>query len=187
MTVGIDDGKFILIDNWPGYPAMISPPADLTTVYDDSTEIPCPLGTKIQVYQATQKGYAVFMMLQYEKGTAAAAAVKSLCGLDATEAAAAGKAYIVTNDGGEAFTASGLAAVALNTLADGNCAFFWVGGVCPVDSVPGLDGIHPSDGSVTAGDRMYMVDSASVCKFALLAENVVSNPIGVAFDADTAS
>lgn len=187
MTVGIDDGKFILTDNWPGYPAMISPPADLTTVYDDADSIPCPMGTKIQVYQPTNKGYAIFMMLQYEKGTAAAAAVKSLCGLDTTEAANAGKQYIVTNDGGEAFTSSGLAAVALNTLADGNCAFFWVGGVCPVDSVSGLDGIHPSDGSVTAGNRMYMVDSASVCKFALLAENVVANSIGAAFAADTNS
>ena len=187
MTVGVDDGKFILYDNWPGPVVQIPYPDDITEVYANAAAAPCPLGTKIAIYQPTNHNYATFMLLQYEKGTAAAAGIKSLCGLDTTEAAAAGAQYIVTNDGGEAFTASGLAAVALATLADGNCAWFWVGGVCPVDSVPGLDGIHPSDGSVTAGNRMYMVDSASVCKLALLAENTVAEAIGVAFVADTTS
>jgi hypothetical protein len=187
MTIGIDDGKFILFDKWPGVPVQVAVPADLTTVYDTSADIPCPLGTKIAVYQATNHGYATFIMLQYEKGTATAATVKSLCGLDTTEAITAGAQYIVTNDGGEAFDVCGLAAVALNTVADGNCAFFWCGGVCPVDSVSGLDGVHKSDGSITAGNRLYMVDSASICKLALLAENVVSEAVGVAFVADTTS
>lgn len=187
MTVGIDDGKFVLYDNWPGAPVQRAVPADMTTVYDTSADIPCPVGTKIAIYQDTNHGYAVFMMLQYEKGTATAAAVKSLCAPDATEAAAAGAQYIVTNDGGEGFLSSGLAAVALNTLVDGNCAFFWVGGVCPVDSVPGLDGVHPSDGTITAGNRMYMVDSASFAKLALLAENVVATAIGAAFAVDSTS
>lgn len=187
MTVGIDDGNLILFDNWPGYPAMISPPADLTTVYDDATEIPCPLGTKIQIYQPTNKGYATFMLLQYEKGTSAAAAVKSICTPDSTEAATAGQYYIVTNDTDESYTNSGLIAVAPNTLADGNCAFFWVGGVCPVDSIPGMDGIHKSDGSATAGNRLYVVGATNLAVFALLAENVVANPVGVSLAADTAS
>jgi len=187
MTVGLDDGKFVLKDNWPGFPAMISPPANLTTVYTDATEIPCPLGTKIQVYQPTNNGYATLMMLQYEKGSAAAAAVKSVCTPDTTEAASAGKYYVVTNDSDESLTSSGLAAVALNTLADGNCAFFWVGGVCPVDSVAGLDGIHPSDGSVTAGKRLYVVGATNLCVFSLLAENVVGETVGISLAADTTS
>ena len=96
----------------------------------------------------------------------------------------------MTNDGGEAFKAGGVAAVALNTLADGNVAWFWVAGVCPVDSVPGLDGIFPSDGSITAGAVLTLVDSASVCKLGVLAMNdaaAMFQPCGVAYDADTTS
>lgn len=191
----IDDGKFILKDNWPGPITMTPVPADLTEVYSTSADIPCPVGTKIAVYQATNHGFASFILLQYEKGTASAAAIKSLCAPDTTEAAAAGGQYIVTNDGGEAFKESGLAAYALNTLADGNCAWFWCGGVCPVDSVAGLDGnFVTSVGAVTAGDPLTMADSASVLKLASAAftqndglAKIPVIPCGVSFVAVTTS
>ena len=186
MTVGIDDGKILLYDKWPGVPVQVAVPEDLTTVYDSADDIPCPLGTKIQVYQPTNNGPATFIMLQYEKGSADAATVKSICAPDVTETATAGQYYIVTNDGGEAHCEAGLVAVALNTLADGECAFFWCGGVCPVDSVSDLDGIIASDGTLTAGNRMYLVD-ATVCKLALLAENTVAEAVGVSFTVDTTS
>lgn len=196
MTVGIDDGKFILQDRWPDASPCVAPPSDLTAVYATAhgagytTDAPCPVGTKIRIYQETNGGYATFILLQYEKGTASAAGIKSACAPDTTEAAAAGKFYVVTNDGGEAFTGVGLVAVALATLTDGYYAWFWCGGVCPVDSVPGLDGIHPSDGSVTAGSVLTLIDSASFCKFGILAQNdagAMIMPCGLAFAADTTS
>jgi len=196
MTVGMDDGKFILWDRWPDAHPMISPPVDLTETYATAhgagatTDAPCPVGTKVRLYQETNGGYATFILLKYEKGTAAAAAIKSLCAPDTTEAAAAGKHYVVTNDGGEALKGGGLAAVAVATLTDGLYAWFWCGGVCPVDTIAGLDGIHPSDGSVTAGAVLTMVDSASVCKFGVVAQNdagAMILPCGTAFAVDTTS
>ena len=191
----IDDGKFILKDNWPGPVVQVPIPDDMTEVYSTSESIPCPLGTKVAIYQPTNHGFATFMLLQYEKGTASAAAIKSLCAPDITEAAAAGAQYIVTNDGGEAFKESGMAAMALNTLADGNCAWFWIGGVCPVDTVPGLDGTHATSvAAITAGDPLTMADSASVIKLASAAFAVNDGatkipviPCGVTFIAVTTS
>lgn len=196
MTVGMDDGKFILKDNWPDNNVMVAAPSDMTAEYATAygsgatTDAPCPVGTKVRIYQTTNKGFATFILLQYNKGTAALAAIKSACAPETTAAAAAGGYHGVTNDGGEALKDTGLVAVALATLADTYYYWFWCGGVCPVDTVAGLDGIHPSDGSVTAGCVLTLVDSASYCKFGLLAMNDASAmyaPAGMAFAVDTTS
>ena len=190
MTVGIDDGKFLLKDNWPDANPMTTYPADLTVKYAAGEELPCPIGTKVRIYQPTNHDLAAFMLLEYKKGTAVAAGTKSICCPHTTACAAAGAQYIVTNDGGESNHACGMVAVALCTLADGDRAWFWVGGVCPVDTVPGLDGIIASDGSVAQGSVLTTVDSASVCKLGVLAMNDAAAmfiPCGSAFEADTTS
>ena len=79
MTVGIDDGKFILKDNWPGPVVQVPYPEDLTEVYANEAAALCPLGTKIAIYQPTNHDYAIFKLLQYAKGTAVAAGIKSFC------------------------------------------------------------------------------------------------------------
>jgi len=63
--------------------------------------------------------------------------------------------------------------------------WFWVGGVCPVDTISGLDGIFGSDGSITAGVWMVLADSASVCKFHLAAATDVANFSAFSMEADT--
>jgi hypothetical protein len=187
----IDDGKLYLCENWGGPVCMVPPPSDLTTIYATGAAIPCPVGTKIAIYQATNNGYAYFMLLQYEKGTATAAAIKTLCAPDTTEAAAAGGGYIVTNDASEVFLKGGRVAVALNTLTDGDRAWFWVGGVCPVDSVAGLDGNFPATGAITAGNPMTIADNGDVVKFSAIAANVTTGtgiiPVGVTYEAVTTS
>jgi len=183
MTVGMDDGKFILIDKWPGYPAHGANPASWTTA--SSTE-DFPLGTKRQVYDDTNNGFATLMFLKYEKGTAAAVAVKGICAPDTTESIAAGGYCIVTNDGGESNN-QGLVAIALGTMADGEYGWFWVGGVCPVDTISGLDGIFPSDGSCAAGSGMKLVDSASYNVFEVATASTTGMVCAYALANDTTS
>ncbi len=166
MTVGMDDGKFYLIDNFPGIVTNGPNPADWTTV--SSTE-DFPVGTKRAVYDDTNNGWAIFCFLKYEKGTATAAVIKVPCAPDTTESIAAGGWGIVTNDGGESYD-NGPIAIALATLADGEYAWFWVGGVCPVDTVAGLDGKYNTGGSAAAGAAMMLSDQ-TINQFALYTAN----------------
>lgn len=189
MTVGIDDAKIILFDRWPGAPSQVAVPADMTLTYAAAVadaDLPCPVGTKVAIYQPTRKGYATFMFLEYNKGAIAAAAVKGICVPDTT-GAAAGTPYIVTNTATTGLGSSGLIAIALATLVDGDRAFFWVGGVSPIDTVPTIDGIIKSDGTLTAGGRVYVTAAASVTILALLAENIVASAVGVSLAVDTTS
>lgn len=155
MTVGMDDGKFYLIDNWPGIVTDGPNPADWVT--PSSTE-DFPLGTKRAIYDDTNNGWATLMYLKYEKGSAAAVGIKGLCSPDTTEGIAAGGYCIVTNDGGESMN-SGPIAVALATMADGEYGWFWVGGVCPVDTITGLAGSYASDGGCLTGCGMQLADN----------------------------
>lgn len=181
MTIGIDDSKFFLVDHWPGEVTQGTNPSDFVT--PSSTEI-FALGTKRMIYDDTNNGWAVLVFLKYEKGTAAAATVKSLCGIDTTLMATSGNWNVVTNDGGEC-QLTGPIAIALATLADGEFAWFWVGGVCPVDTISGLDGIFASDSSITAGVWMLLADSASFAKFHLAAATDIANFSAFSMEADT--
>lgn len=185
MTVGIDDGKFILIDTWPGVPTQGLNPSDWSTVYD---EIPTgvQLGSKRMVYDTTNKGWAILAFLCYNKGTAAAVAVKGKCAQETATVATAAKWFNVTNDGGESFN-EGPIAIALNTMSDGQYGWFWVGGVCPVSLVSGLDGIYTSDGNVAAGKGMKLVDSASYNKFTVIGGNETGLVSAFSMAADTTS
>ena len=182
MTVGLSHAQFFLIDLWPGEVTNGPNPADWTTV--SSTE-DFPLGTKRQVYDDTNNGWATLMYLQYEKGTAAAVGVRGICAIDTTEMATGGQWTRVTNDGGES-QLLGPIAIALNTMSDGQYGWFWVGGVCPVDTIATLDdGLYASDGSITAGKYMVLADSASYCKFHLAAATDVAAMAAFALAADT--
>ena len=181
MTIGIDDGKFYLIDHWPGKPtAGANPDSWVTpTVAEDF-----PLGSKRLIYDDTNNGWATLMFLKYIKGTAALAAVKSACGIDTTSMATNGQYCFVTNDGGEC-QLTGPIAVSLGTMIDAYYAWFWVGGVCPVDTIAGLDGQHPTDASITAGTYMVLADSASYAKFHLGAATDFCNFSAFSMAADT--
>ena len=180
MTVGIDDGKFMLLDNWPG--PIIPGPNPASWVTPSTTE-DFKVGTKRAVYSDTNHGWSTLMFLKYEKGTAAAVAVKGVCTPDTTESIAAGGYYIVTNDGGEGIN-HGPIAIALATMADGEYGWFWVGGVCPVNLVSGLDGIFPTDGTVTAGSAMKVVDLNSYNKFEIAtgSESIIVSAFAFAND-----
>lgn len=181
MTVGIDDGKFYLIDTWPGVPTNGPNPDSWTTYAATAAFNP---GEKRAIWDDTNKGWAILIYLKYEKGTATAATVKSLCSPDTTDSAAAAGWYNVTNDGGESLNV-GPIAVALGTCTDEYYGWFWCGGVCPVDTVSGLDGIFPSDGSVAAGAGMKLVDSASINKFEVCTGSEIGLASAFSLAADT--
>jgi len=185
MTVGLDDSKFFLVDHWPGEVTWGANPDDWTAY--DATEV-YSVGTKRMVYDDTNNGWATLIYLYYTTGagTVAAATVKSICAMDTTGMATAGQWFHVTNDGSDA-QLTGPIAIALGTLVTGKYAWFWCGGVCPVDTVPGLDGIFGSDGGVTAGKWMVLADSASVCKFHLATATDVANFSAFSMETDTTS
>lgn len=181
MTVGIDDGKFYLIDNFPGVPVWGENPDDWTE-YTEAKNF--TLGDKRLIYDDTNNGWATLIYLRFQKGTAAVAAVKSLCGFFTADVASAGAWANVSNTTDESMSA-GPIAIALGTTVDAYYGWFWCGGVCPVDLVSGLDGIYPSDGSVVAEAGMKMVASSSLNTFTTWAGSEVMAPSAFALAADT--
>jgi len=160
----LDDGKFFMVDNWPGVPTNGPNPADWTTV--DATEI-FPLGTKRLVYDDTNNGWATLMYLKFCAATSSTAcAIKSLCAQDVAESLAAG-GYCIVNDVADDCALNGPLAVALGAMRDGKFGWFWVGGVCPVDTVSGLGGNHTTDGNVAAGAAMDAVKASNLNVFGL--------------------
>ena len=165
MTIGIDDGKFYLIDQWPGEVTNGRNPDSFAT-YEAAENF--PLGSKRAIYDDTNNGMAVLMYLRYSTGagTVAVATVKSICGISTTDMATAGQYCYVTNDGSD-IELTGPIAIALGTTTNDYYGWFWVGGVCPVDTISGLDGQFKTGGGVTAGSYMVLMDSASIAKFHL--------------------
>ena len=181
MTVGIDDGKFYLIDNFPGEPTHGPMPSSWTT---PSTTEDFPVGTKRMIYDDTNNGWATMIFLRFQKGTAAVAAVKSPCSLCVADVASAGAWGNVTNTTDECMT-TGPIAIALATMTDAYYAWFWCGGVCPVDTVSGLDGIYPSDGSVAACRGMKLVAASSLNTFELWTGSEVGCLSAISLAVDT--
>ena len=164
MTVGIDDGKFFLVDNWPG---EVTNGANQDWTVQSATE-DFPLGTKRAVYDDANNGWATLMYLRYSTGagTVAAVAAKGICGISTTDMATSGQYCYITNDGSDTVL-TGPIAIALRTMTNDYYGWFWVGGVCPVGEVAALDGVYKTGGSVAAGTFMVLLDSASICKFHL--------------------
>lgn len=192
----IDESLFVLIDQFPG--GLSNGPVSLPGDWTELSSTPIyPLGTKVRVpvvVSGTHKGYATFTYLKYTKGTANAATVKGICGVKTSTK----EPYVVCNDGGEILL-EGPIAIALTTLSDGKYAFFWTGGVCPVNIVSGLAGNYNTDGTVAAGKAIVMSDGDSgasgVAGFSALVDKDTDSasgstvrgiPAGYALDNDAA-
>lgn len=172
MTVGIDDGKFYLIDNFPGVPTNGANPASWTT-YTATLTPGFNVGEKRAIYSDTNNGWSIMIYLQFQKGTAAVATVKSICGLCIASVAVAGAWANVSNTFDES-VGLGPICIALGTTVDAYYGWFWCGGVCPVDLVAGLDGIYPSDGSVAANRGMKLVAASSLNTFEIMTGSEVT-------------
>lgn len=185
MTVGIDDGKFQLVDNFPGIPKDFGEPDNWGEFLEEPK---WSVGAKIQKYQDTNNGFSVFVYLQYHKGAVPLVAIKGICGLHTASVLAAGGHGKVSNDFSE-IEEQGPICVALGTGIDEYYGWFWCGGVCPVDTVPGLDGIFPSDGTVTAGfNGLKLVNNASATQFRIATASTVSSlTAAMSFAVDTTS
>ncbi len=184
MTVGLDDARLFLVDNWPGEVTNGPNPGDWTAM--SATE-DFPLGTKRMVYDDTNNGWATLMYLQFNNGTTAEPTVRSLLGIDVAASNADGSYYKVCNDGSEVNT-KGPIAVALGTCVADYYGWFWVGGVCPVDTIAALgEGKYETEGNVTAGMWLIMVDGSSYCKFIMATATDFCAMSAFAMSADSTS
>ena len=175
MTVGIDDNDFYLMKAWPGEPTNGNNPSLASLITYSGTE-DFPLGTMRKYYDDTNNGWATLMYLQIRGGTegdATGGAVKDRLALH-TAQAATGKSYVVCPDGGEILL-NGPIAILLGTIsaaeftAGDRFGWCWVQGVCPVDTIAGLDGIYLTDGNVAAGAGMDLVDNSGPAFFGISA------------------
>lgn len=172
MTVGIDDTDFVMLDAFPGPVTNGANPSDWTT-YSDSEDF--PVGTKRAVYDSTNKGWAILMYAKIDggtKGAASGSAIKRILGLDTTSAAT-GYSYVVTPDSSETIL-NGPFGIQLGTItaaqftAGAMYGWIWVGGVCPVAVITGLDGTYASDGNVAAGSGIDFADNSDVGYFGVI-------------------
>ena len=178
MTVGLQSTEFYLIDNWPGEVTSGPNPADWTVA--SATE-DFPLGTKRMVYDATNSGWATLMFLKYLDATVPEPDLGigkfPLCGMHA--AAAASGDYFVVNNTGDTVSFLGPMAICLATNLSVNTlpyAWFWVGGVCPQDTISALAGFaYVSNAAITAQSFMVMGSSASYVSFHVATATDVAN------------
>lgn len=188
MASVIDDAEFILIDTFPGVVTNGANPSSWTAY--TTTKGNWQIGTKRAVYDETNKGWAILMYLGIKGGTgyATGLAVKGICGLKTTDAAN-GLSYIITPDGGDCLL-NGPIAICLGTISFSNATtqikygWFWVGGVCPVDTITGLDGDYVTDDNPAAEKGMDLVD-ATTAAFGLLASSDVGVVSAFALASDT--
>jgi hypothetical protein len=169
MTVGFASNEFYLLDNWPGEVTNGNNPSDWTA--ENVAEI-FPVGTKRMIYDDTGNGWATLIFMQFQKGTAAVAAIGSICSMFIAGVATAGQWFQVTNTNDEGAVIGPLC-VALGTMTDAYYGWFWCGGVCPVDTIPGLDITYPSDGSVGACVPMKLLAASSLNTFETLTTSTV--------------
>jgi len=185
MTVGILSTEFYLIDNWPGEPTNGPNPANWTT--PSATE-DFELGTKRMIYDATNNGWATLMFLKFVDGAVPEATIRDTCGMH-TAAAASGDYFCVNDDASEV-SLTGPIAIALASVTTAlPYAWFWVGGVCPEDTIPGLnDAAYVTDGGVnTAQSYMVLAASASYARFHIATATDIANFSAFSLVSDTTS
>lgn len=191
MANTLDDANFQLFDRFAGSLGGGLVPNPGQWAEASATAI-WPVGTKIQVLVVVAgviTGFATLTYLKFMSGTLATpAVVKGICGLyihgSTTNVAAP---YVVTNDGGEVFT-EGPIAIALGTMVNAYYAWFWTGGICPVNIVAGLDGDYVTDGTIVAGKGISLMDgthAAKLCVKVDLEDSTQGVAGGLAFSADT--
>jgi hypothetical protein len=167
----IDNSKIILFDKFPGVPSTVRGlPVDGFTGADHHNVLTpyYPIGTKIQVYDVTNKGYATMIYLQYIAGTKAATlalAAGQFCCPPIAANASSGQAavnvyYKVTDDASEALV-QGPIAVALSAMTTTYYGWFWCGGVCPISFVTALDTTFTTNGDLGAGLGVVGIANAS--------------------------
>jgi hypothetical protein len=88
------------------------------------------VGTKIQVYDETAKGYATFVYLKNGTAAATIAAGSVMIPAGATQNSTY-LTYIYTNDADDGVV-GGNCAVALSAMTDDYYGWFWCGGVAPI-------------------------------------------------------
>lgn len=189
MTIGILSTEFYLIDNWPGEPTNGPNPSDWTAVSADED---FDLGTKRMIYDDTNAGWATLMFLKFVDGTVPEPGLATgkfpLCGMH-TAAAASGD-YFVVNNTGDSIGKLGPMAICLGSPVTATpYGWYWVGGVCPQDTISGLTGrAYVTDGGVdTAQSFMVMASSASYVAFHIATATDVANFSAFSLVADTTS
>jgi hypothetical protein len=172
MTVGILSTEFYLIDNWPGEVTDGPNPSSWTTA--SATE-DYPLGTKRMIYDDTNNGWATLMFLKFVDGAVPEATIRDTCGMH-TAAAASGDYFCVNDDGSEVGLTGPIAIALASVTTAAPYAWFWVGGVCPEDTISGLnDGAFITDGGVTAQSYMVLAASSSYAVFHLATNTDCAN------------
>lgn len=158
----------VLNDLWPGKPIDGIPMPSLEDMQKFSYTEDWKLGTKIQLYDPTYKGYATFAYMRFMKHASEDVdlAVGGVCGMQA-----AGTYTFDVNNNGDNVLVQGPLAVSLFALDYGvnfttagktyAYGWFWVGGVCPAGLFTDLASLHPTvSGAISAGQGMKIVDSA---------------------------
>jgi len=194
----------LLRDNWPGVP--IAPPVDYSDmtaagVGHNKAAAAWRLGQKWKVYCGGDaryhelgyfKGWSTFIYLKNAADieSAVAGTTGSIVVVDGTMAAAqaADVHYIVTADSADTtHDSGGLMAVALSAMTNSYYAWYWCGGVCPIEYVPGFTTATTlvTDDSLVANCAMgtYAATSLDIALRAIPA--TTTNPVvGVALYAD---
>lgn len=148
----------VLYDRWPGKGCVTTPDVEnitdmtSTLVGHNQGTAKYPLGTKWQLYcrgnaaslgVAHHRGWSTFVYLKAESTATTAIACSALyfaCP-NGTLAPAMSRdsLYIVTADSDRTtHETMGLVAMALSTMTNSYYGWFWCGGVCPVEYVPGI-------------------------------------------------
>ena len=165
---------------WPGTP--VTPPVD----YSDMTAAAVghnlaaalwPLGTKWQVYchgnaasvgVGYNVGWSTFTyLLGADNIASAVAGVVTVIGVPDNTLAAGdipSKYYTIVCDSDQTtHEGSGRVAVCLSTMTNSYYGWFWTGGICPIEYVPGMTTASTlvTDDSVTAGCEVITVASAA--------------------------
>ena len=156
----IDSEKIILKDNWPGLPLVgVVPPGGFTGVTHHNVTTPAyDLGTKIQVQNILAGVVGPSVLIYLKTGTVCAGTAFAARGVVSPETNAS--LYIVTNDPTSMLLNTGcaLAAVLLSAMGNTSYGWFWCGGVCPEEWVPGLGGTYATDDGVLAGGMITTQD-----------------------------
>jgi len=128
--------EVFLLDNWQGYPTPGPYPDDWTRIH---TQEWFPLGTKRMVYDDTNQGWATLIYLYYNNppsGTISRYRTKRLCCMDLRKRnRKTGKWCCATNVIAKEQLLLPLAVHLGTPMIDSTYAWFWCGGVCPVDSI----------------------------------------------------
>ena len=181
-TSVLDTELLILIDNWPTFKVLETPPAGgFTGATNNAAAAAYPVGTKCTVQQTSGAGETgiphgsstfIYLMCDSNVATAPVLAVLGVCApLAQSENGPGLTNYVVDNVTGN--EATGMIGVALATMTNSYYGWFWCGGVAPVGHVVAL-----------AGDVLTVAVGAAEALMCAEVGDVANDPLG--FDTATA-